>query len=147
MNTRNLTIAFFAIAILLLILFPNHPRTVKHTVTRTVRVTQDSAKVLITHKPEAISFKAKLQQRRELLTLDTIVDRDTLRLEIAPDSSIVIQLLPASRVIEAWVRYQRADSIIYERELVTELMARPWYESPLLVLIGAVLGFLLAIVL
>jgi hypothetical protein len=114
-------------------------------ITRSVIERPDSSLVTIDRRSPNIHIKSKLQPSGRQLVLDTIVNHDTLRVALSQDTTLEIRLLPAPRLVQEWVRYMRHDSIIYQREIERVYIARAWYESPLLVAIGAVLGFLVAL--
>jgi hypothetical protein len=101
--------------------------------------------VEIDRTPSKLHLRGKLRPRAQALGLDTIIDRDTVCVYVEPDSSIEIRLLPAPRIVQEWVKFIRRDSVIYQT--ATEFIHRPWYESPLLVVVGAVLGLLVAMLL
>jgi hypothetical protein len=131
-----------ACLLVLLFIFPgtSHRQIAIRSIERT---RLDSAIIAIPITPQPIDLRAKLRITEHRARLDTIIDQDTLHVELDQDSTIRIHLLPAAREAMQWVHYLRRDSLIYQTERV--YIERPWYESPLLVLIGTVLGFLLAV--
>jgi hypothetical protein len=134
-----------AIILVLAVVMCGDRQAVHQTTSREVRISEDSAKIRFLYRAPNLRLRGQLTRSHGSLILDTILNDDTLHVDVTQDSSITIRLLPAPRSIEVWAKYYRRDSII--RVLETEWISRPWYESPLLVLVGAVLGFLLAIVL
>jgi hypothetical protein len=135
-----------AACVLLLVFFFLRPDP-ERSLTSSIKVSErpDSTSVTIDRTPKKLHLRGKLRPRAQALTLDTIIDRDTVCVYIAPDSTIEIRLLPAPKIVQEWVKYVRRDSVIYQT--ATQFIDRPWYESPLLVVVGAVLGFLVAMLL
>jgi hypothetical protein len=135
-----------AVCVLLLVFFILRSSP-ERSLTSSIKVSErpDSTLVEIDRTPSRIQFRGKLRPRAQVLTLDTVINSDTVCVYIEPDSSIEIRLLPAPRIVQEWVKFTRRDSMIYQT--TTEFIKRPWYESPLLVVVGAVLGFLIAMLL
>lgn len=136
-------LAGVCVSLLLLYLLSNLSSSYEPSITREVIERPDSALVRIDRSSPSVRVNSRLVPRDSLLTLDTIVNDDALHVSVAPDSTIQIRLLPAPRLVQEWVRFMRRDSII--RVSVCKFVSRPWYESPLLVIAGAILGFLIAI--
>ena len=145
-NYTSYLLAILALLIIASLIECSDRSMVQESTERLVRASPDSAIVSIDRTPRRIEFSTKLLQKRGALVVDTVIHEDTLHISVDRDSNISIRFLPTPRVVQEWVRYIRRDSLIYQREVVTAIADRPWYESPLLVIAGAILGFLLAVV-
>jgi hypothetical protein len=143
MNYKYLLAAGCVLLLVFFFLRPDPER----SLTSSIKVSErpDSTLVSIDRTPTKLHLGGKLRPRATALALDTIIDSDTVCVYIAPDSTIEIRLLPAPRIVQEWVKFIRRDSILYQTP--TEFIERPWYESPMLVVVGAVLGFLVAMLL
>jgi hypothetical protein len=144
MTYRYVLIAACVFVIVLYLLYDPRPGS-RSSITRTAIERPDSALITIDKRSPEVRVNSKLTPRNGALTLDTILSGDTLQVSVTPDSTIQIRLLPAPRIMQGWVKFMRRDSVIYKREIERVYIERAWYESPLLVIAGAVLGFLLAI--
>lgn len=140
-------LAAVCVFLLLLYLFSNSCPDIRSSVSREIIERPDSALVTIDKTPQGVRVNSRLIPRNNDLALDTVIGGDTLHVSISPDSTIQISLLPAPRIVQEWVRYTRRDSTIYHVGVERVYIERPWYESPLLVIAGAVLGFLLSFLL
>ena len=144
--TSYLLLAILALLIIASLIECSNQPPVQLSTERIVKQSLDSTLAVIDRTSPPVSLRSKLKSNGQRLTLDTILNHDTLRVSIEPDSTVFINLLPAPRLVHEWVRYIRYDSLIRERQIEMQFVERPWYESPLLVLVGAVLGILLAVV-
>ena len=145
MSIRSTFLLTAILLILAFLLWPSAASPPTHSTTTTVRVYEDSVQTRFLYQPSPLHVHSKLKSFNDRFTLDTILNTDTLHIELASDSSITIRLLPAPRQIEQWVKYMRRDSLVFERE--PQPITNAWYESPLLVIVGAILGFIIALIL
>jgi uncharacterized membrane protein len=141
-------IIFIAAILLLHLLSYRSPQFEHHrSIQRSVRVSQDSARVTIDRTSPGLRVTGKLRASKKRLALDTVIAQDTLRVCVYDDSTIAIALLPSPRIVTQWVKYLRTDSIVTTRDTLIRMIPEPWYRSPLLVLAGAVLGLMLGVLL
>ncbi len=144
--SKMILLAVCVLLLMLYLLCDASPST-RSSFSRQVIKRPDSALITIDKTSPRVCVNSKLTPRGDRLTLDTVINHDTLHVSVSPDSTIQIRLLPAPRVVQEWVKYTRRDSVIYQLEVERVFIERAWYESPLLVIAGAVLGFLIAMVL